>query len=274
MSSHDPFDEHESTPTKASPFFHTKTRSANEPGSSKILSAPPLHSRSQSEEFEDHMEGSIYAPHDICPRCNYPRMSSVCCPVSQLHHGTDQPFETPQKKKGLFERMRQSLVGSDGSANTGPQPVAPMHLDADAKPSGPPAETVDDDEKKSESSSSDSEAAQPTSEKPKSSGWTLFKSAEEKAQHELKRTQNDARKSLSEEEKAAFRALEKDVKEFERLVKDAMKKQAAERAHVEEDALKKEFEAQVKQPWKKAVEELEKQFKRELDDIKKAAKKK
>jgi hypothetical protein len=75
-------------------------------------SRPQAHPRTTSEDIDDHMAGSVHQGADPCPSCGYIRMSSVYCPVSQLHHGTDLPAETPRRKKqSLFSRIRDSMSG-------------------------------------------------------------------------------------------------------------------------------------------------------------------
>lgn len=74
--------------------------------------ARSAHPRTVSEDIDDHMDGSVHQGADVCPSCGYVRMSSVYCSVSQLHHGTDLPSETPRKKKpSLFSRIRDSMSG-------------------------------------------------------------------------------------------------------------------------------------------------------------------
>jgi hypothetical protein len=92
------------------------------------------HPRTVSEDIDDHMDGSVHQGSDVCPSCGYIRMSSVYCPVSQLHHGTDLPAETPRRKKpSLFSRIRDSMSGltplggaEDGDPNADPT----THADA------------------------------------------------------------------------------------------------------------------------------------------------
>lgn len=88
---------HQRTSSKQNSFFST------------------AHDRTSSQDIEDHMKDSQYSGSDICSACGYPRLSSIYCTVSSLHHGTDLPAETPSKKKkgSIFARIRDSMTGID-----------------------------------------------------------------------------------------------------------------------------------------------------------------
>jgi hypothetical protein len=53
---------------------------------------------SGEDDFDDHMLGSMYQGTDICKACGFRRGSSVCCPVTRCHHGTDEVM-TPGKHR-------------------------------------------------------------------------------------------------------------------------------------------------------------------------------
>lgn len=98
-----------STPTQQQADFPSMNGGANTNAST---SQPPAHPRTTSEDIDDHMAGSVHQGTDVCPSCGYVRMSSVYCSVSQLHHGSDLPAETPRRKKqSLFSRIRDSMSG-------------------------------------------------------------------------------------------------------------------------------------------------------------------
>lgn len=123
--------------------------------SARAAAADSTHQASVSgeEEFDDHMAGSVYARSDICKFCNFPRGSSVCCPVTRRHHGTDEEM-TPGRDHSrsasgglnLISRIRRKLPlspgrrvspqnGDDGDVNT-PQngDLAPLALTAQPGP--------------------------------------------------------------------------------------------------------------------------------------------
>ncbi|KAI5689207.1 hypothetical protein MNV84_07354 [Leishmania braziliensis] len=63
------------------------------------------------------MEGSIYTSTQICMACGFPRGSSVSCPVTQRHHGTDELITSGRPRtnhhrvvpKNIFKRMQVKL---------------------------------------------------------------------------------------------------------------------------------------------------------------------
>ncbi|KAG5466717.1 hypothetical protein LSCM1_00891 [Leishmania martiniquensis] len=70
----------------------------------------------EPEELEDHMLGSNFDKTELCIACGFPRGSSVCCPVTRRHHGTDEPMASGRHRsnhlrlhpasKGIFAKMR------------------------------------------------------------------------------------------------------------------------------------------------------------------------
>ncbi|KPA86044.1 hypothetical protein ABB37_00316 [Leptomonas pyrrhocoris] len=77
---------------------------------------------SRDDDFEDHMLGSAYKCTDICKACGFPRGSSVCCPVTHLHHGTDEATTSAKRHHGrtfsggrnLMARIRDKLPLTPG----------------------------------------------------------------------------------------------------------------------------------------------------------------
>ncbi|CAJ1992945.1 hypothetical protein conserved [Leishmania donovani] len=67
------------------------------------------------EGLEDHMQNSIYAGTDTCMDCGFTRGSSVCCPVTRRHHGTDELIASGRHRishsrfssasKGIFTKV-------------------------------------------------------------------------------------------------------------------------------------------------------------------------
>ncbi|KAG5492006.1 hypothetical protein GH5_00906 [Leishmania sp. Ghana 2012 LV757] len=82
--------------------------SSNSPGSAR-----------EPEELEDHMEGSNYDKTEICIACGFPRGSTVCCPVTRRHHGTDElvtsgrhnsnHLRVPSATKSIFAKLRKQF---------------------------------------------------------------------------------------------------------------------------------------------------------------------
>ncbi|KAG5467250.1 hypothetical protein CUR178_00891 [Leishmania enriettii] len=73
----------------------------------------------EPEELEDHMEGSNYDKTEICIACGFPRGSTVCCPVTRRHHGTDElmtsdrhnsnHLRVPSATKSIFATLRKQF---------------------------------------------------------------------------------------------------------------------------------------------------------------------
>lgn len=77
---------------------HSEVPSGAGAGAEKVT---PRHGRVESGDVDDHMLTSLYFPDDICKGCGFPRKSSVWCPVTQRHHGTDELMApTGHAKKG------------------------------------------------------------------------------------------------------------------------------------------------------------------------------
>lgn len=83
--------------------------------SARAGSADQQTSVSGEDDYDDHMVGSIYKRTDICKFCNFPRGSSVCCPVTRRHHGTDEEM-TPSKQQARSHGHNSGANGGGGSS--------------------------------------------------------------------------------------------------------------------------------------------------------------
>lgn len=94
-------------------------------------SGTPGAGRSEEQEMEDHMSGSAYTATELCPACGFPRGSSVCCPVTRRHHGTNELMDSGRHQhsrsasgsKGLFAKMLSKFPVSPGRHSERPTPV-------------------------------------------------------------------------------------------------------------------------------------------------------
>jgi uncharacterized Zn finger protein (UPF0148 family) len=159
VAQHDPHADTSSTPALA--VLHRRGISNDALSScdnSRNLALPMeiRHARTATHELDDHMIGSIYAPNELCPKCGFPRANSVYCPVSKLHHGTEEPM--PEVKE-----LKEDDVDRHAAAAS----VAP-----DADSGGAATET------------------------PKKKGWSLFKTKEEKELAALEDEEDAARKRI------------------------------------------------------------------------------
>ncbi|KAG5492549.1 hypothetical protein JKF63_01127 [Porcisia hertigi] len=98
-------------------------------GGNDISDSPD--SAQDPEELEDHMHGSIYARTDICQACGFPRGSSVCCPVSRRHHGTDEVVRSGGHH--THSRCLSSTIKSVLAKEFNKIPVSPCHLNQSAQ---------------------------------------------------------------------------------------------------------------------------------------------
>lgn len=175
------------------------------------IAAGGRHPRTVSDDIDDHMEGSVHLGTDVCPSCGYVRMSSVYCPVSQLHHGTDLPLETPSKKKkaSLFSRIRDSMSG-----------LSPH----------PPTEDVDE-QAASPCAPHQSHPALPDDaatcgDTPETSGirWPLFsKTKEEKAVADINQLEEKERKSIYELHKLAVHEIDRQLTNVHKAIREIIR---------------------------------------------------
>lgn len=160
-------------------------------------SAPPAspakaaHPRTVSEDIDDHMDGSVHQGTDVCPSCGYVRMSSIYCSVSLLHHGTDLPAQTPNRKKNsIFSRIRDSMSG-----------LTPLGGDSDRE-----------------------DAAGNSAPTTEAAGFTLFaKSKEEKQLVELVQQEEKGRKAIVDVVRLSATEIERQLtvvhKDFREMLK-------------------------------------------------------
>ncbi|CAD2214511.1 hypothetical protein ADEAN_000195800 [Angomonas deanei] len=88
------------------------------------------------DDFDNHLENSPFAPSDVCPSCGYPRGSSVVCPVSLRHHGTDEVVKshsrTPSGGMRLFHRLKhkssKSTTPQEGVTPRSNDPTTPSAM--------------------------------------------------------------------------------------------------------------------------------------------------
>lgn len=195
-----------STPTQQQQQsdFPTMNASSAASASSASRSQAQAHPRTTSEDIDDHMAGSVHQGADQCPSCGYVRMSSVYCPVSQLHHGTDLPAETPRRKKqSLFSRIRDSMSG-----------ITPVVEDSD---SGVDAPTTNAD------------AADATPSSPAQGITGLFsKSKEEKQFAELAHQEEKARKQIVDIVRLSVQEIDRQLTAVHKEAREAVR--ANERA--------------------------------------------
>ena len=242
---HDPFGAHAAAapPTVANPRLAAGVQT--------------LHGRKVSgEEMTDHMDGSVYAPHEICPACGSARSTSVHCPVSQRHHGTDEEVAAPGAAKGFFGFFRNSRNNVDG--------------DGDGS---------DDDAARRESALSepgvalgtDHLAVTPGKER---RGFFSFRTKEEKAFDDacsqLKSNQRTGRKIIETEEEKQLSSLKSNYATFLKQVKDIAKQHVKEREQLVAETAT--ANSTLKEEWKKETEDLSKLMKKSREDAKKAQK--
>ncbi|CCW64853.1 unnamed protein product [Phytomonas sp. EM1] len=67
----------------------------------------------EADPLEDHLAGSLYQPRDLCADCGFPRGSSVRCPATSRHHGTNAPLPDPTggkvKRRSFLGRVVKKL---------------------------------------------------------------------------------------------------------------------------------------------------------------------
>ena len=235
-----------------------------------VAPASHHHDRTVSEDIDDHMYGSPFAPTDICPACHMPRMSTIQCTVTQLHHGTDLPCETPKKRqnRGFFSRLRESFQSHEAPAAnpTDSQPTSAVHKEVPLQ-QPPPQFTGDGDDRDGEDdtgtsatpSSSPSERGQedeagtdvPAAEthhvKTPSGGISLFgirlgKTKDEKQLQELMDMEEHDRKKMQQDFLTLdMEEMTRQGAEIHKAVRHALKSQAKARLQVEV-ACKEEFD--------------------------------
>ena len=233
------------------------------------------HRRTESEELDDHMAGSDYHPTDVCPRCGYARMSSVYCSVSQTHHGTDKPLNTPRReKRGILARL-QEFIGNDGNKSDDEKSDDSCHVRDESSPSSQIADHEESAQRPATPSAtgpaaaSSSPAAAATT-----SSWSLFKTKEEKQLDELRVEEEKARKRILDDCMTDTRISEMNIREYSKKVRGDQKTYRHERRDLE-TACKTAFDV-IYRERKDQLEVMQKIYAAELKKTKaeeKAAKK-
>lgn len=299
----DSYDQNSSTGTAGGGFFqfrltspdkkhpnghnnHQRTASANafpsfgpsssaSPGHHHLGAPIGTHDRTVSEDIDDHMYGSPFAATDICPACQMPRGSTIQCSVTQLHHATDLPCETPKKRqqnRGFFSRLRESFQShhTEGTANpSDSQPTSAVHKEVPLHPpsaSSPskgdhddeetgssstnpsPSESDDDNPQETTAAAVETEATTTTTHHAKTQSGTLFgifgigKTKEEKNLQEcVEREEHERKRMIHDFLTLDMEEMHRQCTEIHKAVRHALKAQAKARLALEV-AFKEEFD--------------------------------